>query len=271
MMAAAAAGHADCLKELLPWADPQEADAEGRTALIHAAAHARVECVEILAPIGAAKATSQRGDSALSLLAGVAIPSPLLRDLLSLSDPLSANAQGETALIAAAAAGLLDAVEILAPACDADAQTQEGHTALMKAVKGARLDIARCLLPFSSPDAQDKQGRTALMWAVEEGDEEMAKMLIPRSNARAQDLEGRSAFTLALAKNKPELVDALAHGASPDELAVALARWGGLALPHARAIEDARELLSEVAASDELAVREKNSEPPRSRRAPRAL
>lgn len=105
-------------------------------------------------------------------------PEPALMD--SGESPNAENADGRSALMLAAAAGDLSAVETLVMAgALLDAQDHYGMTALMNAVVMRRLEVTQLLLDAGAdPNTREVGGRTALMFAAATDHAEIVESLI---------------------------------------------------------------------------------------------
>lgn len=144
LMWAAAKGHLDCVRVLLPHSDPEARDSRGQTALMHAALRGHSEIVQ---------------------------------ELVAVSDP-DARAQGRsgmTALMFAVSEGRSSCVDILLAHGNPRMKSSNGDTLAMVALssygnffeEGYRLwfdptakDIERAL-PFSDLEARNGKGQTA--------------------------------------------------------------------------------------------------------------
>lgn len=180
LLMAAQAGAADTVAALL--AGGATADAAGRQGIapVHAAAAAGHEAVmRVLAAHGAwlNAWAGGRGDQPLHL-AAAAGHEAVIRALLDCSaDPRAINADGCTAVHAAAAAGQATCLELLlggmgggSNGCSSwlvDAADNQGRTALHHAVAGGHLAAVECLLGAgASIHAQDASGATPVEQAL---------------------------------------------------------------------------------------------------------
>lgn len=172
-----------------PGVDAQQADADGRTALIELAAGERTPPLDIadrLIAAGGSDHTAADGTTAfvqatLHRHFGLAD-----RLLAAHADPNAANRlNGWTALITAVALGLDDVVAWLLSidALDPGRTDVDGATALHHAARlGASASLAALLAdPRVDPDAIDRQGRTPLEEAVQNGHTQAARMVGERA------------------------------------------------------------------------------------------
>jgi hypothetical protein len=209
-MMAAASGNVDCVLALAPYFDPNEADAQGRTALMMAA-----NSIE----------GSNGGQS------GAFTPA-LLEAMLSVGcDPKAASAEGETVLMAAAKRAKIQWIKILLPLSDALAADSAGRTALMAAVRpdfvgtlhqnsGDGLRCLKLLLPRSDANAVDAEGRTALALAMEDDFTEKAviEALAAATDPSQKNAAQRSPFAEASASKNWVAAEALAASATSQEI-----------------------------------------------------
>jgi uncharacterized protein len=181
LMQAAARGRADCVRWLLPRSDPMARDAHGRTALMLAVGH--LDALRALLPGSDPLARDGLGETALIACARLCGELPrtqkqeraealrCLEALAAEGGAKIANAQGETPLIAAAAAGCADAVGLLAPLSDLNARDNQGRTALMLAAAGGHSKSVAALLEIAGTDieARDKATLSAMAHARAQG------------------------------------------------------------------------------------------------------
>lgn len=144
---AAAAGHAECVELLLPWASASQRNCLGQTALMAAAAAGHARCVEMLLPS---------------------------------SDPDAVDGGQRSAAMLATLGGHAECVKILADVSNLSARDPQGRTALMLACSGpGGADCARELLPRSDPFARADDGRNAIEIATDSLADECVRMLTP--------------------------------------------------------------------------------------------
>ena len=143
---------------------------------------------------------------------------------------------GVAAKAVSAPGGTLD---LLLPWADAKAQDKEGRSALMIAAEAGNLVAIERLLPLSDVAAVDQYGRDALMHTVAgrpgENQEEAARRLATVSDLGLRDDHGASALRLAASSGAKKALAALiplqgldAAGAPLPELAVAAERAAGV-------------------------------------------
>ena len=129
LFCAAAAGHAECVALLAGPCDPSAVNRAGETPLVAAVRAASLPCVEALLPFGGIDRLTQRGKSAL-MIAAEQNNASLVRLLLQNgANPNLDGAHGLNALMWAASASALDAVEALLPGTDLSSRSQYGRTA----------------------------------------------------------------------------------------------------------------------------------------------
>jgi ankyrin repeat protein len=160
-----------------------EADMDGTTALIAAAAGGHTECARLLMNHGANKD--------------------------------AADNRGLTALMAAASNGRSDCVRLLTEfGADKEAVHSNGTTALFYAARDGHTDCV-CLLVHcgANPNTRiARSGFTALMGAARNGHKEIVRMLIiSGADTEATDLYGTTALSKAISQNNIDCVRLLAE------------------------------------------------------------
>ncbi|XP_048865095.1 ankyrin repeat domain-containing protein 50 [Brienomyrus brachyistius] len=199
LMDAVCTGSAGVVELLLAHgAAPEVQDAQGQTALIAAARHSQVGALRVL--LGWA---GRHGETGLRLIN-------------------HADAEGWTALRAAAWAGHVEAVHLLLEAGAAvDGCDSEGRTALRAAAWGGHDEVLLTLLDKGARVEQpDREGRTALMAAGYMGHREALEILLNAgAEVNRKDGDGRTALSLAamcLGGNSSEVMSLLLErGADP--------------------------------------------------------
>ncbi len=136
--------------------DPNELDARGNNALT-------------------AAIVLRRGHGRAALLQIVDL-------LLPVTNIQALDPRGRTVLMAAAE-GDPESLARLLPLVDAKAQDADGQTALMRAAASRSAECVKRLLPVSDPDAQDSSSRTALDWAIANRDPVGALALAKQTTA----------------------------------------------------------------------------------------
>ena len=125
------------------------------------------------------------------------------------------NAQGGTALSAAAVLGYVEVARFLVEhGADVNAQNNDGWTALMAAAMFGRVEVARFLVEHGADvNAQTNDGYTALMRAVTIGGGrrvEMVRFLVDHgADVNAQDNYGGTALMYAKLSGNQEIIDLL--------------------------------------------------------------
>jgi ankyrin repeat protein len=158
-------------------ADVRARDNRGRTALLAATQHDRVEIAKLLIAAGADVNAKDQIDDSPYLLAGARGYVEILRATLAAgADLASTNRYGGTALIPACHYGHVEAVrELLRTRIDVDHVNRLGWTALLEAVilgdGGARhTEIVRLLIAHKAAvNLPDRQGVTPLAHARSRG------------------------------------------------------------------------------------------------------
>ncbi len=111
----------------------------------------------------------------------------------------SADSEGKTALIWAAAQGYKDICELLfSNICGLDVQDKDGMTALIWSAYNGHHEISSLLISNGSDlDAQDFNGWTALMWAAYNGRIPVAISLIEAGcNTLIKNKQGKSVIDI---------------------------------------------------------------------------
>ena len=212
------------------------AEKNGRTALRYALDAGRGDIAALLERAGArdeaphAATQNERPDSALAPAAldlytpeGMdALLAMLERGRLDDARQLirqweHGNAQGSTALMAAAGAGNAALLRrlIALETKNVNAASPSGWTALMYAAFGGHLEAAQALLGAGAlPDAANTDGARALMLAAWQGHENVVRLLL-RSGARidAADHRGATALHYARQQGHGSIANLLQHAA----------------------------------------------------------
>jgi Ankyrin repeats (3 copies)/Ankyrin repeat len=145
----------------------------GFCALDYACAKGNLWCVQLLLDAGASADEVSRGGCTPLMLASREGRVETMRELLEqwAVDVEAADAKGARALHHAAAAGHVDAIQLLVGEpfdCDIDARTERKFTPLMMAAMRGHIDVVECLLDYgASQTARSASNRTAAMMALE--------------------------------------------------------------------------------------------------------
>lgn len=159
---AAAEGHAECVRLLIPFSDPKP---DGSEALGLAAKGGHLECVRILIPASDPLANESHALAAAAENGNI--------DCVSLLIPVSNPKHSHSrALCEAAWAGHLECVKMLLPVSDAKARNSR---ALSMAASVGRRECLELLLPASEPSAG---GSRALLLAARRGHVESVQVLL---------------------------------------------------------------------------------------------
>lgn len=189
-------------------------EANGRTALIGAAAGGDLEVVNVLVQRGAdVNVKDKKGYTALfhateAMYYDVA--------LVIMNQPsLDANARGlngSTALINYVWRDRKDAVEkLLERGADVNAQDADGDTALHGVAENGNLEILNLLLDKgANPNVKNRLGGTPLMWAAVFGNETVAVRLLERgADASLKDADGMTALDWARRNKRDKVIAVL--------------------------------------------------------------
>lgn len=196
--------------------NPNAQDADGRTALISAAAHGDLDIVNVLLARGAdLNVKDKRGYTALSH-AAEAMYEDVVDALLTHPDldPNSRGLNSRPVLLAYVWRDSSDRVEkLLDHGADVNAQDADGDTALHGAAQTGNTGIMQRLLDKGAgPNVKNKQGGTPLMWAAVFGHTDAARLLLSAgANASLKDNDGMTAAEWA-ARNKRDNVVVLLRG-----------------------------------------------------------
>ena len=183
-----------------------QTQADGRTALISAAARGDVEVTKLLLQRGAdVNIKDKKGYTALfhaieamyDEVAFVILDQPNL-------DPNARGLNGVTALMSYAWRDRKDAVQkLLNHGADVNAQDNDGDAALHGVAKSGNLEILDMLLDKKAdPNLKNKLGGTPLMWAAVFGHENATQRLLERgADPSLKDVDGMTALDWA-EKNK---------------------------------------------------------------------
>jgi uncharacterized protein len=165
---AARTGNVARLTELLAaGASPRSRDERGNTALILAAKHAETECVKLLLPLANPMDTNEMSQDALMEAAACGSRSEeecaqLVALLLPLSDPMRRDSWGRSALMRATLADNAESVRVLLPLSDPKLRTIVGNSALVLAFEhGSSPEVVEALLPHSNLDDRGHRQLTA--------------------------------------------------------------------------------------------------------------
>ena len=231
LIAAAAGGHTQTVRNLLADRDPTRDSIDGilpnkATPLMLAAQNGHLEIVTALIAAGAASAavnqSMSNGQTAL-MSAAQNGHAEIVRALIAAgADANQAMPDGRTALMLAAQKGHLEIVAALIRAgADADQATPHSRqTALMSAAQNGHAEIVRALIAAGADANQAmRDGRTALMLAAENGYSEIVTALIrPGAGLNQAMRDGRTALMLAAENGHLEIVAALiAAGADANQ------------------------------------------------------
>jgi ankyrin repeat protein len=224
VLAAAKDGTAAELAALLAaGGDPNEADADGTSALHWAVHRGAGESMRTLLAAGAAVDAANRYGVRPTYLAAENGDAAALRALLAAgADPHAVFAEGETLLMTAARTGEVQTIEaLLAAGADVDAREgRGGQTALMAAAaKDNGGAIAALLAAGAERDAHEATGElTALAFAVRAGAVDAARTLLEGGADPSATLpDGTSLLVLAALNQSYEAAALLLeHGADPN-------------------------------------------------------
>lgn len=204
-------------------ADPNEAEADGTSALHWATHHGELEWVAALLEAGAAVDRTNRYGVRPSYLAAENGDAAVMRALLEAgADPNAVFAEGETVLMTAARTGNIAAIEALVTAgADVNAtEARGGQTALMWAAAANNGRAVTALIAAGAErDAREATGEfTALGFAVRAGTVDAARALLD-AGAHVNDTlpDGTSMLVLATHNANYDVASTLLdYGADPN-------------------------------------------------------
>ena len=241
---AAARGHAECVKLLLPdigyKAEPSplapppplalaidSPGPDGRSCLSLAAGSGSLECCEILLDFGASATSPDNAGFTpfmravegghLGVMKELGSRNPLVHELRSDA--------GETAAMIACWAGQPQALALLCSSPELMAQNarqtrSDGSTALMMAAGAGSLDCVEIILAASDPNAQNQRGANALFAACHAMSAPVMERLAPLADPAATDADGMTALIYAIvqqpdAGDRVEAISSLAKHQDP--------------------------------------------------------
>ena len=217
LMIAAERGDLETLKRLLAagGGEINAGDAQGLTALAHAARSGRAAAVSALVDAGARVDVQDRAGWSPLGHAVVAGQLEVVRLLLKAgANPRATQGNGRPLLLLAAESKRADAVSILAHAdADPDQSSPDGLTPLMAAASANDVESIRALIESGAhADRADKRGRTALWYAASRDAAVVIPALSTRSILNAADDEGTTPLAAAVGQGNRKAVDALLKG-----------------------------------------------------------
>jgi uncharacterized protein len=184
--------------------------ADGRTALISAAARGDLEVVKLLLQSGADPNVKDK-ENYTALFHAIEAMYPEVERVILDQPNLDLNARGlngVTALMSYAWRDNNDIVrKLLDRGADVNAQDNDGDAALHGVAKSGNMEALDMLLEKGAKlNLQNKLGGTPLMWAAVFGHEDAAKRLLERgADASLKDVDGMTALDWAV-RNKREKV-----------------------------------------------------------------
>ncbi|XP_026331683.1 ankyrin repeat domain-containing protein 50-like, partial [Hyposmocoma kahamanoa] len=222
--AAAWSGHEAVVNRLLAaGANPDKADAEGRTPLIAAAYMGHADIVRALLDAGAnIDHADEDGRTALSVASLCASGGACAALLLERgADVMKADRDRATPLLVAAFEGHTEICELLLEA-EADIESADvgGRTALWAAASAGHARTVRLLLFWGAcVDNMDGEGRTVLSTAAAQGNVEVVRQLLDRGlDEHHRDNSGWTPLHYAAFEGHVEVCEALLEaGAKVDE------------------------------------------------------
>jgi len=221
LLAAAKHGTAEELRSALAaGANPNEADADGTSALHWAVHRGALDSMAALLAAGAAVDAENRYGVRPAYLAAENGDAAAMRALLAArADARAVFAEGETLLMTAARTGDVATIEtLLAAGADVDAvESRGGQTALMAAAaENNALGVAALIAAGAARDVREATGElTALGFAVRSGAVDAARALLDAGADASETLpDGTSMLVLAAMNQNYEVAALLLeHGA----------------------------------------------------------
>ncbi|TNJ29329.1 Ankyrin repeat protein 2 [Giardia muris] len=177
-------------------------DNNNYTPLMYALEHGDSETALLLAPFSTGR-QEWSGLKRTALMIAIETQNTETAMCLVETDGGRVDANGMTALIAAADKGLVDVAMRLIP-IEGGAQDSKGRTALMFAAKHGHIALVRDLIDEEA-GKQDRNGHTALMVAAVKGQEDAVSLLVERE-AGLKDKAGMTALELAILHLKGSLL-----------------------------------------------------------------
>ncbi|ESU34780.1 Ankyrin repeat protein [Giardia duodenalis] len=196
LMHAAQQGHVDPV-ELLVGEENGLQDKNGWTALMHASYNNHPEVTRILI-LHECRETNKNNQTALMIAAEKGHAE--VASLLASHEKGLADNEGKTALMVAAQKGNLEMIKILL-GHEKGIKDKQNHNALYYALKNGHPELVEILVEHDDPT--DKDDITALMRAAARGDTEMVKLLIPIQKG-IKDSSGNTAFVHALNNDRTD-------------------------------------------------------------------
>lgn len=175
LMLAARGGFAECVRALLPRANPRAQNISGNTALMFAAADGRTDCAQALCDVSDLRQTNTLGQTAL-MIASSRKFEECAKILLPGSDPDQIDLHLQTALHIALANGHERCAALLVASTNPDAVDILGHTPLLSAAYRGSLECVCLLLPLSK-NTPDSNGNSPAQLASERGHHETARLI----------------------------------------------------------------------------------------------
>ena len=204
--------------------DPNEAHADGATALQWAAHWNNLQIVGALLDAGAhVDAANDHGVTPLFLASENGSVEVATRLLAAGADPnATLPAQGETILMAAALTGSLDIVEMLLDrGAEVNARTtKSGQTALMWAISEQHVETARVLVEHGA-DVRDRSNGhyTPMLFAAQQGSIDIAIILMEAGAGVNRDGDGPAPLVVAIGRGHVPLARFFVkNGAMPNIL-----------------------------------------------------
>jgi ankyrin repeat protein len=237
LMAAAACGHADCLKALLDAGGDAKVRGEARETALHLAVEAgSLRCAQLLLEAGVDPLARDRQGSFPIHWAARGGDVQCLAFMGRFGGWATESRRGMTPLMEAAAAGREEAVVfLLAKGKPGWSSRASGSTALMAAAKAGKAGCVELLAPDSNMGALNDQGWSALFLAAKHaplgavaGCVERLARLGGAELARAKDASGLTPLAWAASLERWAAVEALLPWSDPlalDGAGKSVAQW----------------------------------------------
>ena len=203
LMLAAHHGELACLELLLPCSDAEQVRSYEKTALFMAVRQGNTDCARVLLAHAPRTANMKELITQMTpLMVSATLGNDEVARLLApMSDIRARSGDGRSALAYAIRANRSELMDFLWADSDIENVDGKGGTALMHAIERSAKDCIPLLMERIDPKAFNRRGETALMIACStKGMEGHVRMLLPHSDLEAVNAEGKDALRLAIIK-----------------------------------------------------------------------